>query len=106
MIPKIPILKEFEWFEWFEWFGPSPIEPFNSVENPDLGGPHGHRRAIPRTCGTASQGAIGFPPEQIRAEASLMRMYLAGLDWSYREHTRLEYAMKNACLTALAICSR
>ena len=30
---KIPILKEFEWFEWFEWFGPSPIEPFNSVQD-------------------------------------------------------------------------
>ena len=31
---EIPILKEFEWFEWFEWFGPSPIEPFNSVQDP------------------------------------------------------------------------
>jgi len=31
---KIPILKEFEWFEWFEWFGPSPIEPFNSEQDP------------------------------------------------------------------------
>ena len=31
---KIPILKEVEWFEWFEWFGPSPIEPFNSGQNP------------------------------------------------------------------------
>ena len=30
-------MKEFEWFEWFEsfeWFGPSPIEPFNSGNDP------------------------------------------------------------------------
>ena len=29
-------MKEFEWFEWFEWFGPSPIEPFNSVPDPEV----------------------------------------------------------------------
>ena len=33
---KIPTLKEIERFEWFEWFGPSPIEPFNSGENPEV----------------------------------------------------------------------
>ena len=50
---KIPILKEFEWFEWFEWFelfGPSPIEPFNSDAQAQLGAGgarRGRRRWLP-----------------------------------------------------------